>query len=242
MKRFLVILATFGAVAFTSCLNSSDDFVGNNFALVSVVDGDAFTGQYLIFDDGQRVSVASGMEFLENVPASKYYPSKENGEARAEVAYRVNKNTLLGFDATVNVQSLSVIDAKRVDTVMPSDIEDYDADIKNILGATYAREKWINIFPEFACSGQGAIARHKFYLVRNTERTGFFAPAYKDDSYLYLELYHDDDNDTMTYSGGKWISFYLTDELLGEDISLYSGIKILYRKDGAPEVMEFKFK
>lgn len=242
MKRFLIMLSAISAVAFTSCLNSSDDFIGNEYALVSVVDGDAITGQYLIFDDGKRVSVASGMQFLENVPASKYYPSKETGEARAEVQYRVNKSTLVGFDATVNVVALNALDIKRVDTTMPSDIEDYDANVNSIVGVSYAREKWLNIFPEIRCSGQGALQRHKFYLVYNPEKTGFFAPAYKDDGFLYLELHHDDDNDTATFSGGKWVSFYLTDELLSQDISAYTGIKILYRKDGAPEVQEFKFK
>ncbi len=242
MKRFLIVFAALSAVAFTSCLNSSDDFIGDNWALVSVVDGDPLTGQYLIFDDGKRVSVASGMQFLENVPASKYYPSKANGEARAEVLYRVNKNTTIGFDATVNVTSLSAIDVKRVDTSMPADIDEFDANVEAIYGVSYAREKWLNIFVDFLCGGQNKLQNHKFYLVYNPERTGFFAPAYKDDSYLYLELYHDDASDTTPYRGGKYVSFYLTDELISQDISLYSGIKILYRKDGAPYAEEFRFR
>lgn len=242
MKRFLIVMAAFGAVALSSCLNSSDDFIGSEYGLVSVVDGDAASGQYLIFDNGQRVSVSSGIQFLENIPASMYYPSKATGEARAEVQYRVNKSTLVGFDATVNVVGLNPIEAKRVATTMPLDIEDYDANINSIVAVSYARQKWFNIFPEIRCSGQGALQRHKFHLVYNPEKTGFFAPAYKEDGYLYLELHHDDDGDTATLGGGKWLSFNLTDELLSENINAYLGIKILYRKDGAPEVQEYKFR
>lgn len=243
MKRIIVMLVAVCAVAVaaTACLNSSDDFVGSEYALVSVVDGDASTGEYLIFDDGRRVSIASGIQFVEGIPASKYYPSKETGEARAEISYRTNKTTAIGFDKTINITALSAIDIKRVDDGLPTDIDTYDANVSAIYGVSYAREKYLNIFMEFDCSGQNALARHLFKLVYNPEKTGFYSTAYTNDNYLYLELYHDDDNDTVAYRGGKYVSFYITDELLSLDISSFRGIKILYRKDGLPTVAQFEF-
>ena len=66
-------------------------------------------------------------------------------------------------------------------------------------------------------------------MVYNTraEHAGMFQNLYNNDGYLYLELYHDndDDGDTNVFSG---YACWKIRSNLGVDINNYKGIKILY--------------
>ncbi len=251
MKRVFAICAMLVGVAAiaTSCLWSDDD-VYKSTALVSVVDGDATTGPYVIFESGQRAIVEKGDKLVSNIPASAYYPNKENGEARAVIYYSSEalENDLL-FAGKVNIEALKPVNIKLANMSLPEGMsEEYnDHVLISNTGITYSRNRYVNLQFLFPTSGLSFDSQHKFELVYNPSRTGFFASAYpeREDSFLYLELYHDAGNDPgrLNYSENI-ISFYLDDLMIGRHIPTeYMGIRILYRNDGdLPKMAEYRFE
>ena len=59
MKRVFGMIAVAFAVAFagTSCMGGGSEYEPQNTAVVSIVDGDALTGMYAIFDDNKKAYI-----------------------------------------------------------------------------------------------------------------------------------------------------------------------------------------
>ena len=236
MKRVLNVAVMLMAVvvAATSCLNKSGDFVPYNTAVVSIVDGDAMTGLYAIFDDNKKAYIENESDLT--VSTSSYY----KGEARALIAYTdVAMNPIMGYDHVINVSQLVELKTKPVQIGLTDDIASkYTAGV-NIPyyngGVTYARDRYVNVQFVYQCGGSSMADKHDFVLVYNPTRMGNFALGYPktDDGYLYLELYHNQGTDTAINSTSEnIISFYLTNDMLGEGTNItsdYFGVKILYR-------------
>ena len=104
-------------------------------------------------------------------------------------------------------------------------IADYTAGIA--IDEGYYANDWITLDISFPYSSTSK--EHNVYMVYNTraEHAGMFQNLYNDDGYLYLELYHDNDNDgdTNVFSG---YACWKIRSNLGVDINDYKGIKILY--------------
>lgn len=248
MRRVFNICAILVAVATisTSCLWSNDDEYKST-ALVSVVDGDATLGQYVIFESGQKAVISKGENLIGNIPASAYYPDKATGEARALIYYTSEAVNDAIFAGKVEIDALKPVDIKLTNMSLPEGMSDeYNDDILlTYSGITYSRNKYVNLQFIYPSSGTTYESQHKFELVYNINRTGFFASLYpqNDDGYLYLELYHDSGNDAgkSTYSENI-ISFYLDDLMIGRHIPTeYLGLKILYRDNGNARMVEYKF-
>lgn len=248
MRKFFTICTMLVAVATisTSCLWSDDDEYKST-ALVSVVDGDAALGQYVIFESGQKALVAKGENLIGNIPASAYYPDKATGEARALIYYTSEVVNDIFFDGKVMIEALKPVNIKLTHMSLPEGMsEEYNDDVLlTYSGITYSRGRYVNLQFLYPSSGSTYESQHKFALVYNVNRTGFFAPSYpkNDDGYLYLELYHNSGNDAGKSSYSETIiSFYLDDLMIGRLIPTeYRGIKILYRDNGNARIAEYKF-
>lgn len=248
MKRLFRICVMMVGVALTatSCLWSNDDDYKST-ALVSVVDGDASLGQYVVFESGQKALITKGENLIGNIPASAYYPDKATGEARAVIYYTAEAVNDAIFDGQVKIEALKPVDIQLTKMSLPEGVaEVYNDDIMmNASGITYSRNKYVNLQFFYPSSGSTYDSQHKFELVYNPSKEGFFASSYpaNDDGYLYLELYHDSGNDAgkISYSENI-ISFYLDDLMIGRHIPTeYMGIKILYMENGNTRKLEYKF-
>ena len=249
MRRVFNLCAMLVAVATmaTSCFWSGNDEYKST-ALVSVVDGDATLGQYVIFESGQKGLVTKGETLIGDIPTTAYYPDKATGEARALIYY--SSELIQGdifFDGKVQIEALKPVDIKLTHMMMPEgNMEQYNDNVTVYsTGVTYTRGKYLNLQFVYPSGGATYDSQHKFELVYNPSKSGFYASAYPevDNGYLYVELYHDAGND-----GGKVglservISFYLDDLMIGRHIETeYHGIRVLYRDNDSPRMVEFKF-
>lgn len=249
MKRVISIMAMVAtmAVVGTSCLSRGSDYEPRNTAVVSIIDGDAMTGKYAIFDDNTKAYIANQTDFA--VSSSAYY----KGEARALIAYAdLATEPIMGYDCAINVVQLVELKTKslKTDDIDDEFINKYTAAVELPYyqgGVTYARNKYVNLQFIFRCGGQSMADKHDFQLVYNPEHKGAFALAYPttDDGYLYLELHHNMGGDTSAFAEAETVCcFYMDDETIGKDImNDYFGLKILYRdfKSGDIAVAEYKF-
>lgn len=248
MKRVFGMIAVAFAVAFAgiSCMGGGSEYEPQNTAVVSIVDGDALTGMYAIFDDNKKAYIVN--ESDHTIPASSYY----KGEARALIAFtEAAVAPVLGYDYAINVSQLVALKTQPVQIGMTEDIiNKYTGGLELPYytgGLSYARNRYINVHFIYRCGGASMADKHDFKLVYNPERKGLFALGYpkNDDGYLYLEMHHNPGLDSSTHTSAEnIISFYLTDEMISKNItSDYFGIKILYRdfKSADISVAEFKF-
>lgn len=247
MKRGFYIFAMLLTIATTStsCMGDKDKNVSS--ALVGVVTGDTTLGSYVVFESGQKGLITKGHELVNNIPDSAYYPDKSTGEARALIYYSSEFVNDVFFDGKVEIEALNTIDIQLTDIRLDESIAEKYKDDISITGAgiTYTRNRYVNLQMFYHSADAFFDNEHKFRLVYNTERNGYFAELYPatDDGYLYLELYHDAGSD----AGGnnyreRIMSFYLDDLMVGRHItSEYQGIKILYRDGSVARKVEYKF-
>lgn len=248
MKRAFGICAVMLAVAImaTSCFGSRDEKVVST-ALASIVTGDSSLGEYVIFDNGQAGLITKGNELVNQIPADAYFPDQATGEARAWIYYTSEAVNDLIFDGKVEIEALYPVDIQLADTRLPANIADEYKDEISVSSnnITYTRDRYVNLQLFYKSVDSFFDDEHKFRLVYNSDKTGYFAESYpaNDDGYLYLELYHDAGSDV---NGQKYkeliMSFYLDDLMIGRHISSeYKGIKIFYREGGKARVVEYKF-
>lgn len=234
MKNFLkvIVMVVISAAVSTSCLSSGSEYEPRNTAVVSIVDGDAMVGMYAIFDDNKKAYIINESDFT--VPASSYY----KGEARALIAYTdADVQPVMGYDYAINIQQLVALKTKPVQIDWNEDMQSkYTAGISMPYyngGITYTRDRFLNIQYEYQCGGASMIDKHDFVMVYNPSKLGPFALGYPktDDGYLYLEFHHSYGLDTSANTSAEnIISFYLTDDMIGKNItSDFFGVKILYR-------------
>lgn len=236
MRKLLTMAATLAAVVFTatSCLVSSDDAVQQNWRLISIVDGDATTGLYGIFDDGSLVCIDNNEEII--IPTEYFH----KGEARAMVNFEVANVMTPGYDHTIIVKGLECI--KTIDIY--NGLEDYIAtdyaEGLGVLEATFARN-YITFNIHYRSTAlEDKIKGHDFLLVHNTNPNyeGPHQAAYQRDGFLYLELYHDTNNDVEQYDNIIKRCYLFDPTLLGVDMLSCRGIKIIYKSliDGTSKV------
>ena len=250
MKRVFNVIAMVVAVAVSgiSCMGGGGtEYEPQNTAVVSIVDGNALSGMYAIFDDNKKAYIVNESDLT--VSSSTYY----KGEARALIAYTdAAVEPVMGYDYAINIAQLVELKTKLVQIggIDEDFINKYQAGVEFPYyqgGASYTRGRYLNIQFVYRCGGASMTDKHDFQLVYNPERVGSFKLGYPktDDGYLYLEFHHNPGVDSSTHTSAEnIISFYLTDEMINKDIENdYFGIKILYRdyKSTDISVLTYKF-
>jgi hypothetical protein len=197
--------------------------------------GDESLGAYVVFENGQLGVITEGADLLNKIPDSAYFPDKATGEARAWIYYTAELINDLVFDGKVELEALYPIEIQLADMRLPADVDkDYKDDITvSTSNINYTRNRYVNLQLFYKSADPSFDPEHKFKLVYNADRTGFFAESYpkSDDGYLYLELYHDANDDTkkVEYSIYHCYKLTTTDANVDIDIEDYKGIKILYK-------------
>lgn len=257
MKRFLSVAVALSAVAFvmTSCLYGADTGSSNS-ALVSIVDGDAITGSYVIFDNGDTGYIAKGDKLVSSIPSSAYYPDKSTGEARAVIHFKQVTSATGDYSTSLELERLIPVYIKQPNMAYDSEIAAKATSWLSGYGITYTRDKYLNLQFTYPTSSTTYDSEHNFVLMYNPERQGYFSTAYNDDRFLYFELYHDAGldpagsvNNTSVGVAERIITFYLPNDIFGDPLkSKYYGIRVLYRgldltsSNITPRVLEWQFK
>lgn len=222
-KLFSIVMIMASVVMLTTSCNKKDSdpmYV----SIATIVEGGGLLGSriYVEFDNGKTAYVTNANDLQVNPPF--------DNEVRAMIYYTINEaeSTDTGYDMviTLNMVYGVITDYVRfIDDHDIGNIADYTAGIG--IDEGYYANDWITLDISFPYSSTSK--EHSVYMVYNTraEHAGMFQNLYNDDGYLYLELYHDNDNDgdTNVFSG---YACWKIRSNLGVDINNYKGIKILY--------------
>lgn len=216
------------AVAFTttSCLVNDNDVETYNFRLISFIDGDATTGLYGIFDDGTTVYITNSS----SIPAvpSEYF---HKGEARALIDYEVESFRTPGYDHTIRIRGYECIRTSDIYNGVDEHIAtDYNEGLE-IYEMLFARNHITFNFHYRTSTDSDKIANHDFILAYNRDENhaGPFQDAYEEDGFLYLELYHNTNDDLEQYDNLAKRNFKFDADLLGINLLNYRGIKIIHK-------------
>ncbi len=193
-------------------------------SIATLVEGGGLMGGgvYVEFDNGKTAYVTNASDLQIN-------PSFDS-EVRAMIYYTINEeqSSHAGYDMviTLNMVYGVITDYVRyIDDHDVGNISSYTAGIA--INEGYYANKWITLDIAFPYSSPSK--EHNVYLVYNElpEHQGMFQNMYADDGYLYLELYHDDDDDgtTNVFSG---FACWKIRSNIGVNIDDYKGIKILF--------------
>lgn len=222
-KLFSIVMIMASVVMLTTSCNKKDSdpmYV----SIATIVEGGGLLGSriYVEFDNGKTAYVTNANDLQVNPPF--------DNEVRAMIYYTINEaeSTDTGYDMviTLNMVYGVITDYVRfIDDHDIGNIADYTAGIG--IDEGYYANDWITLDISFPYSSTSK--EHNVYMVYNTraEHAGMFQNLYNNDGYLYLELYHDNDNDgdTNVFSG---YACWKIRSNLGVDINNYKGIKILY--------------
>lgn len=224
-KLFNMAMVLFSIVALGTSCNKKDS-TPVYVSIATIEPGSAITGGFsVVFDTGDTAYVTNSVEVSNQVTIE---PTFDN-QLRAMIYYVMEEQEVPGYDAVITIQGLRGILTDYVRYITDHDIgniADYTASMAINEGA-YAND-WITLNFSFMYGGSSS-KEHKVYLVYNTnpDHAGMFQSMYKDDGYLYLELYHDSDEDGTLYEYTDYGSWKLRSDL-GIDVNQYKGIKILY--------------
>lgn len=222
-KLFSIVMIMASVLALTtSCNKKNSEPMYVSIATLVEAGGLTGGGIYVEFDSGKTAYVTNASDLQIN-------PAFDN-EVRAMIYYTINEaeSTNTGYDMviTLNMVYGVITDYVRfIDDHDIGNIGDYTAGIDIREG--YFANDWITLDMAFPYSSPSK--KHNVYLVYNNrpDHSGMFQNIYSEDGYLYLELYHDNDNDGDSNEFSGYACWKIRSNL-GVNIEDYKGIKILY--------------
>lgn len=218
---FVLIIASVLTLA-SSC--NKKDSEPMYVSIATLVESGGLMGStiYVVFDNGKTAYVTNASDLQIDPPF--------DNEVRAMIYYTINEaeSTDTGYDMVITLNMVYGIITDYVRFIDDHDIGnigDYTAGID--INEGYYANSWITLDIAFL---YGSVdKKHNVYMVYNDrpDHAGMFQALYSDDGYLYLELYHDDDDDTTSNVFSGYVCWKIRSNL---DINVtdYKGIKILY--------------
>lgn len=238
MKK--IILFAFFAVAMSvSCLNTAqwEQQQPDAAGIVTIVDGSYNAPYYVEFDNGSKASVHSN-----RASATITFPTTPEvlkGEVRKYIEYYDDGEPLEGFDKSITIAAMASIPTDVVKSLKDEEvakiINTYDDPMSITVAGYAANRDYVTLVLLFYNSSSSNY-NHNFFLAYNPDRTGMYKEVYdalKPDAeaYLWLELYHDANQDTtMTELDETYFSVKLDPKVTGvSNHASYKGIKIIYK-------------
>lgn len=234
-----VVLLTTIAIS-TSCGVNGDD-VDIYTTIATVVEGDSTIPYYVEFDDGKKAYVTNSKEWSPSF-------SESVRELRYIVAYEIVNEKSSIYDLDIKLVETSPIYTQTgglkfvsaVDFTGDKGLQNYTAGASVEACVLSQGRNYITLIVLF--NGTTAYGgAPKMTLVFNTDRENSpYKELYKDDGYLYLELYHDNSN----YKGEQELSTYLSCQMpvnVNDITKDFSGVKILSMDYKTMLPTEYKF-
>ena len=239
-KLFYAAVALLTTIAISTSCGVQEEGPDTYTAMATVVEGTAAVPYYIVFDDGKEAYVTNFNE---------WYPSfsETNHELRYIIAYQITSETSNLFDMEIKLIDVNHIATQNggLKEVTATDFTG-DYGLQNYKsGASVAAcfltpaRDYITLMISFY-GRYGIAVNPKMKLVSNTDRENSpYKELYKDDNYIYLELYHDN----SAYAGEQELNTYWSCKMPDIDniINQYSGVKILAIDHNTLRPKEFTF-
>lgn len=233
---FFALLA---GVMSTACINThqfdGDDITTAYTEIVTIVDGDYETSYYVEFDNGKKAYVTENKQSSSITFPSK--PEAMRGEVRKLIYYHPDDTEMEGYDMSIRILQMTDISTELLkdihDDEYVSEIENHDAPVTVSAAAFGKNRNYLTLEMAIRIS-QDLHYDHSIILTHNPYEDGVYEDIYegmkKDDSYLWLELYHDANGDYSENAAPIYSCTKIDTESLGlKDMNSYRGIKILYK-------------
>lgn len=230
IKFFFALLAVVGIS--TSCNDSSDNPIIYT-TIGTVVQGSSVGSvpYYVVFDDGVKGYIDNISQLTSHF--DQFFTAYETTEMRFLISYTILENTPApaGFDRTINLSQTRVISTDKLERVGDSDfqgekgLQTYTGDARVDEGYYAPAMNYITLLIVYPINNE--TIQHRMRLVYNGGEGGNFKQYYKDDGYLWLELYHHNGGDSESYMLGSYASYKINERSLGVKMTDYKGVKII---------------
>lgn len=243
MKKLIKLMFTALAVMTLTTACDEGESVPVYTSIGTVIDGSFDVPYYILFDDGKKAYVNNTTDWT---------PTFANGatELRLLISYTVDETEApLGYDLRVNLSQLVSISTSDLERVTDADftgdkgLQKYDAEIRVDEGYYSAYSDYITLMVVY--SAYYADSKHTVKLVYNASEESGYKSEYKDDGYLWLELYHDSGDDQDSALVGVYTTYKVDTNKLGVDpLTNYKGLKIVSKGmgNGSNEVYTVNFQ
>lgn len=194
---------------------------------VTAVEGSWDVPYYIVFDDGTTAAV-------ENYKIWTPSFTEEWKELRYIIYYTETELKQTGYDKVINLTAYQPISVSKLTNATLEDftkkdgLDEYTAtmDIQEAYFSPARNYLTMSVLIPYSDSS----IKHNVKIVRNNNDYGPFKESYVSDNYLWLEAYHDSNDDSDGYQAATYLSLKINeDELgIGKVETNYKGIKILY--------------
>ena len=228
MKNLFKIALTMLAVIAigTSCNQNNTKPTYSTF--VTAVEGSWDIPYYIVFDDGTTAAV-------ENYKIWTPSFTEDWKELRYIIYYTETELTQSGYDKVINLTAYQPISMSKLTNATVEDFTKKDG-LDEFTSTLDIQEAYFSPARNFLTMSvlipySDSSIKHNVKIVRNTNDYGPFKEYHNaNDNYLWLEAYHDNNDDSDSYQAMTYLSLKIKeDELgIGKVENNYKGIKIIY--------------
>ncbi len=228
MKNLFRIALTMLAVIVigTSCNENNTKPTFSTF--VTVVEGSWDIPYYLVFDDGVTAVVENYKDWTPSF-------SDEWKELRYIVYYTETDLQKPGYDKVVNIAAYQPISITKLTNATDEDFTKEDG-LKKFTASLDIQDAYYSparnyITMSLIIPYSDPSVRHEVKVVRNIGQNSPFKENYiDDDGYLWLEAYHNSNDDDEGLQAVTYLSLKVDEQSMGIDKldTSYRGIKIVY--------------
>ena len=243
MKHLLKIaLMMIAAITFgTSCNENRTKTTYSTF--LTVVEGSWDIPYYLVFDDGTTATVENHKDWTPSF-------TEEWKELRYIVYYTETDLVEPGYDKVVNVVAYQPVSVSRLKNVTEEDftgkdgLQEYTSELDILDGYFSPARNFMTLSITIPFSDTSI--KHTVKLVRNLSQNSKYKEHYVQDDYLWLEAYHNANDDDRVLQASTHLCIKIDEEELGIGNlhTFYKGIKIIYpsyQNNGEVKVFTLEF-
>lgn len=240
MKNLFKIALTMLAVVVigTSCNENNTKPTYSTF--VTVVEGSWDIPYYIVFDDGTTAVVENRKDWTPSF-------TEVWKELRYIIYYTETDLQEPGYDKVINITAYQPMSISSVTNTTPEDftkedgLQTYNAKI-DILEAYFSPARNFLTMSLLIPYSDSSI-KHDVKIVRNITDNGPYKEHYHSDDYLWLEAYHDNNDDSDNSQIATYLSLKIDEGALGigKLQTFYKGIKIIHNSYDEDTIKVFTF-
>lgn len=210
----------------TSCNTNNTKPTYSTF--VTVVEGSWDIPYYIVFDDGVTAVVENYKDWTPSF-------SEEWQELRYIIYYTETDKQEPGYDKVINIAAYQPISVTKLTNVTDEDftkedgLSGFDAEL-DIEEAYFSPARGYLTMSLLIPFGDSSI-KHTVKVVRNIGENSPYKDKYVNDNYLWLEAYHDKNDDSDSAQAATFLCMKIDEQALGINKveTAYKGIKVIYK-------------
>ena len=240
MKKLFQIALTMLAVVTigTSCNENNTKPTYSTF--VTVVEGSWDIPYYIVFDDGTTAVAENRKDWTPSF-------TEEWKELRYILYYTETELQEPGYDKVINITAYQPVPVNKLENVTDADftkengLQEYTAKLDIVEGFFSPACNYLTL--SLLIPYSDASIKHTVKLVRNIGENSPYKEHYYMDDYLWLEAYHDSNDDSDGAQAATQISIKIDEGALGigKLETFYQGIKIIYKSYETDDVKVYTY-